>query len=59
MEDSIGIKRPVDMVVDHHELPCKKLVVSSDERKIFLVWRRLVSNPASHNELHSLELPRA
>ena len=27
-------------------------------RKISLVWRRLVSSPASHNELHSLELPR-
>ena len=35
MEDSIGIKRPVDMVVDHHELPCKKLVVSSDDKENF------------------------
>ena len=35
VEDSIGIKRLVDMVVDHYELPCKKLVVSSDDKKNF------------------------
>ena len=35
VEDSIGIKRPVDMVVDHYELPCKKLVVSSDDKENF------------------------
>ena len=37
MEDSIGAKCPVDMVVDHYELPCKKLVVSSDDKENFLV----------------------
>ena len=33
VEDSIGIKRPVDMVIDHYELPCKKLVVSSNDKE--------------------------
>ena len=32
-EDSIGIKRPLDMVVDHYELPSKKLVVSSNGKE--------------------------
>ena len=56
IDDSIGIKRPVDMVVDQYELPCKKLLVSSNDR-ITLFWWRPVSSPASCNELHSLELP--
>nr|POE67673.1 hypothetical protein CFP56_13821 [Quercus suber] len=33
VEDSIGVKHPVDMVVDHYELPCKKLVVSCDDKE--------------------------
>ena len=32
-EDSIGIKRPLDMVVDHYELPSKKLVVSNNGKE--------------------------
>ena len=35
MEDSIGIKHAVDMVIDHYELPCKKLVVSSNDKENF------------------------
>ena len=37
VKKSIGAKRPVDMVVDNYELPCKKLVVSSDDKENFLV----------------------
>nr|POE76259.1 hypothetical protein CFP56_47018 [Quercus suber] len=33
VEESIGVKRPVEMVVDHYELPCKKLVVSCDDKE--------------------------
>nr|POE69324.1 hypothetical protein CFP56_08581 [Quercus suber] len=33
VEDSIGVKHPVDMVVDHYELPGKKLVVSCDDKE--------------------------
>ena len=31
--DSIGCKRPSDMVVDHYELPSKKLLVSSYDKE--------------------------
>ena len=33
VEDSIGIKRPMGMVIDHYELPSKKLVVSNNGKE--------------------------
>ena len=35
--DCIGYKRPVDMVIDHYELPSKKLVVSSSDKENYPV----------------------
>ena len=37
LDDCIGYKRPVDMVIDHYELPNKKLVVSSSDKEIYHV----------------------
>ena len=54
--DCIGCKRPVDMVIDHYELPKKKLVVSSIDKENFPVLAKTGFQFASHNELHSLEL---
>ena len=36
-DDCVGCKRPVDMIVDHYELPSKKLVVSNSDKENYPV----------------------
>lgn len=56
IDDSIGIKCLVEMVVDQYELPCKKLVVSSTDKENYPILAETGFQSASRNELHSLEL---
>lgn len=44
-EVSIGSKRPSNMVVDPSELPCKKMVVSHEEKENFQVMAEAVFQP--------------
>uniref|UniRef100_A0A7N2LLI2 DUF4283 domain-containing protein n=1 Tax=Quercus lobata TaxID=97700 RepID=A0A7N2LLI2_QUELO len=41
-EESIGLKRPSDMVVDPSELPCKKILVSHEEKENFQIMAEAI-----------------
>ena len=44
-EESIGSKRPSDMVIDPSELPCKKISVSHKDKKNFQIMAEAVFQP--------------
>ena len=37
IDDSIGSKQPMDMVIDHSELPSKKFLVSHNDKENYSI----------------------
>ena len=44
-EESIGLKRPSDVIVDPSELPCKKILVSHEEKENFQIMAEAIFQP--------------